>query len=423
MRKQHRNVIRVAVLVAGLLMAGRALAGSLDPTNAPGPTMHTLEEIYQKVSATLGPLEQRTMTPSTIFPAGYYSATDLTQVDTNFIAGNIRAGVSIFGVAGDSNVANTASGNAAPSDMKSGTKAWVTGAEITGSMPTRALSATNDTVQAGYYEASTLSVVDSDLATGNIRAGVTIFGVTGKPAVVDTTSGDAAAGDLITGKQAWVNGAQVTGTMAVQTFSPTSAVVDAGYYAATNLTQVDTNLTAANIKTNVTIFGIAGSLSTTPAPVPMTGQTNSYQVGDDGNYKKGVAWPNPRFTVQADTNCVLDNLTGLIWARNANLGGSMTWSNAIVYCEGLTYGGTNDWRLPNLRELQSLIDYGRFYPALPAGHPFAGVVQSDYYWSSSTVARVPGVTGCAWGVGLADGPVNGGAEAAPYYVWPVRGGQ
>ena len=79
-----------------------------------------------------------------------------------------------------------------------------------------------------------------------------------------------------------------------------------------------------------------------PSPVPKTGQTNSYQTGDCGYYTNGVSWPNPRFTVLDETNCILDNLTGLIWARNANLGGELTWSDAITFCKGLTYGGTND---------------------------------------------------------------------------------
>ena len=194
---------------------------------------------------------------------------------------------------------------------------------------------------------------------------------------------------------------------------------------AMGLSLVDTDLAAGNIKTNVTIFGIAGTLgtngggSTYSAGVPKSGQTNSYQTGDDGSYRKGVAWPNPRFTVQTDTNCVLDNMTGLIWARNANMGGVMTWSNAIVYCENLTYGGTNDWRLPNRRELLSLIDDEHYSPALPSGHPFAGV-QSVFYLSSTTYAAN---TGYAWGVPLGNGYVSSASKSYTYSVWPVRGGQ
>lgn len=157
------------------------------------------------------------------------------------------------------------------------------------------------------------------------------------------------------------------------------------------------------------------------SPVPKTGQTNVYQAGDNGTYTNGVAWPIPRFTVLADTNCVLDNLTGLIWARNADLDGAKTWSDAIAYCEGLTYGGTNDWRLPNATELFSLIDLGAYNPALPSGHPFAGI-QSGSYWSSSTYA---GNTDYAWDVHLPSGRagIDVLTKTATYYVWPVRGGQ
>ena len=78
-----------------------------------------------------------------------------------------------------------------------------------------------------------------------------------------------------------------------------------------------------------------------------------------------------------------------------------------------------DWRLPNVRELQSLIDYGQYGPALPPGHPFSGV-QSLFYWSSATYVDNP-IT--AWIVGLGNGVVGNGTKTNPRDVWPVRGGQ
>lgn len=177
---------------------------------------------------------------------------------------------------------------------------------------------------------------------------------------------------------------------------------------------------------------MTGGVMVYPAPVPKSGQTVQYQAGDDGSYRKGLAWPVPRFTVGAGgtgSDCVTDNMTGLIWARNANLAGAtMTWSNAVAYCRGLTYGGFSDWRLPNRRELLSLLDDGRFNPALcnTAGtgqwtekDPFAGV-ESDYYWSSSTIADT---TGYAWFVFLYAGYVSLNVKTETYYVWPVRGGK
>ena len=59
-----------------------------------------------------------------------------------------------------------------------------------------------------------------------------------------------------------------------------------------------------------------------PAPIAKTGQTTSYATGDDGDLQNGVALPAwyPRFTDNGD-GTVTDNLTGLMWAKNANMAG------------------------------------------------------------------------------------------------------
>lgn len=234
---------------------------------------------------------------------------------------------------------------------------------------TRTLSDTTLLVQAGYYEATNLAAVDGELARGNIRAGVTVFGVTGKNEVVDTTSGDATAAHVRAGKKAWVDGAELTGT------AP-------------------------------------------PAGVPKTGQTTVYRTGDDGTYQKGVASPSPRFTDNAD-GTVTDNLTGLMWTKNANIWGGLVWNTAVNNCQGYSLAGYSDWRLPNLREMGTLIDYREYNPALPSGHPFTGV-QWWYYWSSTTFADD---TAYAWIVYLGAGGGNVDNKVIEYYVWPVRGGQ
>jgi len=162
------------------------------------------------------------------------------------------------------------------------------------------------------------------------------------------------------------------------------------------------------------------------ARVTKTGQITSSATGDDGNLQKGVAWPTPRFTDNGN-GTVTDNLTGLIWLENANCFSSRAWADALSDANTLNSGecGLSDgsaegeWRLPNVRELQSLIDYGRWDPALPSGHTFSGV-QSGFYWSSTTLADG---TAYAWLVGLYYGGVGNGNKAGTFYVWPVRGGQ
>jgi len=191
--------------------------------------------------------------------AGYYAATTLSAIDTDLVTGNILAGKTIFGISGNSNVVNTSTGTATASDLLDGLVAWVDGSEITGTMPTNTLTAANDTVSAGYYSATTLSAVDTDLATGNILSGTTIFGVSGNSNVVNTSSGTATSGDLLSGLVAWVDGLEVTGTMPTNTLTAANDTVSAGYYAATTLSAIDTDLIAGNIISGVTIFGIAGN--------------------------------------------------------------------------------------------------------------------------------------------------------------------
>ena len=163
-----------------------------------------------------------------------------------------------------------------------------------------------------------------------------------------------------------------------------------------------------------------------PAPVPKSGQTTPYSTGDDGTLQKGVAWPDPRFTDNGD-GTITDNLTDLIWLKNADCFGLRRWSTALTDASnlanascGLADGSvTGDWKLPNLRELKSLIDYGQHNPALPSGHPFTGV-QTNNYWSSTTYANG---TSHAWHVYLYNGYVDGNGKTNSLYVWPVRGGQ
>lgn len=201
---------------------------------------------------------------------------------------------------------------------------------------------------------------------------------------------------------------------------------------------------AGNIEVSGTGNGVKfpdGTVQTTaylgtPAPVPKTGQTSSYGTRDDGELERGVMWPTPRFKDNAN-GTVLDNLTGLIWTKAANCDGERWpyWPDALAYCNalsngtcGLTDGSeAGDWRLPHLRELQSLIHYGVTDPALSdttgtgqwtSGNPFTGV-QSTYYWSSTTNA---GNTSYAWVVHFYNGYVSYHVKSSGSYVWCVRGG-
>jgi hypothetical protein len=118
----------------------------------------------------------------------------------------------------------------------------------------------------------------------------------------------------------------------------------------------------------------------------------------------------------------------LIWLQRANCFYGRRWTDALSDANtladgscGLTDGSVaGDWRLPNVKELQSLIDFGQFSPALPVGHPFFGVMSSGYYWSSTSYPYLPG---WAWQVAANTGFVRQEYKTRTYAVWPVRGGQ
>ncbi len=88
--------------------------------------------------------------------------------------------------------------------------------------------------------------------------------------------------------------------------------------------------------------------------LPKTGQTLFFYPGDDGDLRKGVDWPEPRFETNGD--CILDKLTGLEWARTPS-SNTMTWYQALDYSKSQSICEKNDWRLPNARELLSLVNY------------------------------------------------------------------
>jgi hypothetical protein len=168
-----------------------------------------------------------------------------------------------------------------------------------------------------------------------------------------------------------------------------------------------------------------------PADLSETGQTTCSDAlgaviacantGQDGDLKAGVAWPASRFTVGtgATAACVTDNLTGLMWMGAPNFTAG-TWANALTTANNLTLCGFTDWRLPNVNELESLVnsevaDQAGFLNA----RGFSSV-QADNYWSSSTYV---GIAFVAWYVGMGFGDTNAGNKANSYYVWPVRAGQ
>jgi len=88
----------------------------------------------------------------------------------------------------------------------------------------------------------------------------------------------------------------------------------------------------------------------------VTGQTTSYFDGDDAYYS-GTSRDDFARTVGVDGNgTVVDSLTGLMW-QDGETSTSLNWTNAILYCENLEWGGFSNWRLPNYIEFDSVMNF------------------------------------------------------------------
>lgn len=160
--------------------------------------------------------------------------------------------------------------------------------------------------------------------------------------------------------------------------------------------------------------------------LPATGQAECYDTegrrvpcvgtGQDGEFRSGAPWPLQRFEVAGDM--VVDHLTNLCWLKTADIvGRPATWSDSLEAVANLNRKLTrkNLWRLPNINELESLVDCGMHSPALPGGHPFENIKEG--YWSSTTSMFEPD---WAWALYLTKGAVGVGQKwGAHFHAWAV----
>ena len=239
-------------------------------------------------SGTIPSLASSSYTPTTsditISAGQYLSGSQTIQGDANLVASNIASGVSIFGVSGThSGGIDTSDADAAAGDLLSGKTAYVSGAKISGTIPTVSASQTGSQV-----------VVPS----GFIASSQT-FEVSGG---VDVSSTTAEAGDVLSGKVFYNSGGTMTSgtipTLGSSSYTPgtSNQLISAGQYlGGTQTIQGDANLVASNIASGVSIFGVSGTLPGStdfykcasvfqlPGPIPGSDHPIAYDVTNAGN--------------------------------------------------------------------------------------------------------------------------------------------
>lgn len=203
------------------------------------------------------------------------------------------------------------------------------------------------------------------------------------------------------------------------------------------------------------------------SPVPDTGQTKCYDndseitcssPGQDFYGQDAQYGTNLQSYTKLDENgndlpdeatewvMVRDNVTGLIWEMKDSKDDTPNYDNphdadnTYTWYDGITgipgdgtdtldfitalndanFGGHNDWRLPTIKELSTIVDSSIPYPGPTINTDYFPNTVSDYYWSSTTIAGYPY---SAWVVGFYLGDVYYGGKSANFYVRAVRSGQ
>jgi len=145
-------------------------------------------------------------------------------------------------------------------------------------------------------------------------------------------------------------------------------------------------------------------------------KNNNYHIRCVRSPSGGSISPPNRFTQNTTQGevVVIDSLTGLMWQHTTV--SAITWQEALAYCETLSYAGSDDWRLPNVNSLASMVDYARASPASDFPN-----MPNQYFWSSSTSARTTSWgMNVAWYVDFDSGDVSSNFKSRNYDVRCVR---
>lgn len=276
------------------------------------------------------------------------------------------------------------------------------------------------TPQSSYHSLTEIYNALPTIYASDFLASSTYLGITGS---IDVKTGDTAV---------------ATGSVSATTLLLQPPI---GYYNGNvTVSTTSTNFIASNIKNGVFLFGIVGSYGgggggSAANKTPLkTGQTLCYDsggspvscvgTGQDGETTNGTA----RSYTDNGNSTISDNATGLMWEKcNYGLSGAscatgsatkVAWSTATSTCETAVTGGHSDWKLPNINELATLIDYAPADPdpSINATY-FPNTKSDDYTWSSTQdIYARPG----AWTITFYDGQQSTDPVTATNYIRCVR---
>ena len=172
----------------------------------------------------------------------------------------------------------------------------------------------------------------------------------------------------------------------------------------------------ADLASNVWVTNAGGGIGAHPKTETISaGGTKRFHVRAVRT-NSTIALPAIHFKENGD-GTITDNYTGLIWQKIQNAT-TLTWEEALIYATGLSLGGKSDWRVPNIRELQSLNDEKLVKPSFDK-NIFSNILSGNF-WSSTSQVNTPTR---AWDINVDYGIVSYSDKTIRENVLCVRGGK
>lgn len=167
----------------------------------------------------------------------------------------------------------------------------------------------------------------------------------------------------------------------INSYDRVNPALNTGYFAVTTAEYWWTSETRADDASMVWVVNAGGGIGAHP-------ENETVSAGGVKHFNtRAVRNPNPK-TVLSDRymdngdGTISDNLTGLVWQKIQSVN-TMSWEDALNYASALSLAGYTDWRLPNVKELQSLNDTKLIKPSFNTS--FFTNISSGNYWSSTTL--------------------------------------
>ena len=191
--------------------------------------------------------------------------------------------------------------------------------------------------------------------------------------------------------------------------------LDTNYFTKTLAQYWWTSETQVDDPSKVWVVNAGGGIGAHPKTETLSaGGTKLFHVRAVRN-PVSTTFPVSHFT-DNENETITDNFTGLTWQKIQS-SNAMTWEEALAYSNSLSFAGKSDWRLPNVKELQSLNDVALSKPSFNKNY-FTNVLSGNY-WSSTTMINA---LSRAWDINVDYGIVSYNEKTVPENVIVVRGG-